>query len=135
MVGDRAFRYGSGRGRVYSLLPHGAIGSRCAALYFCGGVRAKLAIARADAQPPFTGRHFRAGDPPEQRRRGGGTLMRVYWALVRRELGGHFFSWAGYVVIAIVLFLLGLSSVDLLQKLNGKPFDEPLTSLFYSPVY
>ena len=61
--------------------------------------------------------------------------MKVYWALVRRELGAHFFSWAGYVVIAIVLFLLGLSSVDLLQKLNGQPIDQPLTSLFYSTMY
>ena len=61
--------------------------------------------------------------------------MQVYLALVRRELGAHFFSWAGYVVIALVLFLLGLSSVDLLQKLNGEAMDQSLTSVFYSTMY
>lgn len=58
--------------------------------------------------------------------------MRPYWTLVRRELGAHFFSWAGYVVMAVVLFLLGLSSWDLLDRLNGEPLDQPVTSVFYS---
>ena len=61
--------------------------------------------------------------------------MQAYWTLVRREIGSHFFSWAGYVVIAVVLFLLGLSSVDLLEKLNGEAIDQPLTSVFYSTLY
>jgi len=61
--------------------------------------------------------------------------MRVYLTLVRRELGSHFYSWAGYVVIALVLFLLGLSSVDLLQRLNGEAIDQPLTGVFYSTWY
>src|SRR5438876_7949186 len=61
--------------------------------------------------------------------------MRVYWTLVRRELGGHFFSWAGYVVIAAVLFLIGLISVLLLWPLNGVAIDQPLTSVFYSTWY
>jgi ABC-2 type transport system permease protein len=38
-------------------------------------------------------------------------------------------------VIAVVLFLLGLSSVDLLQKLNGEAIDQPLTGIFYSTMY
>jgi ABC-2 type transport system permease protein len=61
--------------------------------------------------------------------------MQAYWTLVRRELGAHFFSWTGYVVIAVVLLLLGLSFVDLLDKFNGVAVDLPLTSLFYSTLY
>lgn len=62
--------------------------------------------------------------------------MRAYWTLVCRELGAQFFSWAGYVIIAVVLFLLGLSSVDLLQRLNeGEPIDQPLTGVFYGTWY
>jgi len=61
--------------------------------------------------------------------------MQAYCTLVRRELGAMFFSWTGYVVIAVVLFLLGLSSVDLLQKLNGEAIDQPLTGVFYSTMY
>ena len=61
--------------------------------------------------------------------------MQAYWTLVRREVGALFFSWTGYVVIGVVLFLLGLSSVDLMQKLNGEPIDQPLTSVFYSTMY
>ena len=61
--------------------------------------------------------------------------MRGYWTLVRRELGTHFFSWTGYVVITVVLLLLGLSFVDVLQKFNGEAVDQPLTGLFYSTLY
>src|SRR6266849_1350404 len=61
--------------------------------------------------------------------------MQAYFALVRRELGALFFSWIGYVVISVVLFLLGLSSVDLLQRLNGEAIDQPLTGVFYSTWY
>ena len=35
--------------------------------------------------------------------------MQVYGTLVRRELGGYFARLTGYVIIAAVLFLLGLS--------------------------
>ncbi|HYV27122.1 MAG TPA: ABC transporter permease [Candidatus Eisenbacteria bacterium] len=61
--------------------------------------------------------------------------MRAYWTLVRRELGGHFVSWTGYVVMAVVLFLLGLCFLNLLQALNGQPSDRPVTELFFSTVY
>jgi len=61
--------------------------------------------------------------------------MLAYWTLVRRELGSHFFSWTGYVVIAAVLLLLGLSFVDLLGKFNGEAIDQPLTGVFYSTLY
>lgn len=61
--------------------------------------------------------------------------MQAYWTLVRRELGSHFFSWTGYIVIAAVLLLLALSFIDLLTKFNGESLDQPLTSVFYSTLY
>ncbi len=61
--------------------------------------------------------------------------MHAYWTLVRRELGAHFFSWTGYVVISAVLLLMGLSFWDLLGKFNGEAIDQPLTGVFYSTLY
>ena len=61
--------------------------------------------------------------------------MQAYWTLVRRELGSHFFSWTGYIVIAAVLLLLALSFIDLLTKFNGESMDQPLTSVFDSTLY
>jgi len=61
--------------------------------------------------------------------------MRAFWTLVRRELGSHFFSWGGYVVMAGVLFLIGLVSVELINQVNGLAIEQPLTSLFYSTWY
>ena len=58
--------------------------------------------------------------------------MRTYATLVRRELGGHFISWTGYVVLAAVLFLLGFCFVNLLQALNTEPSEQPILELFYS---
>ena len=51
--------------------------------------------------------------------------MRVYLTLVRRELSGYFSSFSGYVVIASVLFLLGLSFNDILSKLNTEATEVP----------
>jgi ABC-2 type transport system permease protein len=61
--------------------------------------------------------------------------MQTYWTLVRRELGAYFFTWTGYVIIAGVLFLLGLSFVQLLLVLNAEPTDMPVTQGFYSTYY
>ncbi len=61
--------------------------------------------------------------------------MQRYLTLVRRELGGYFLSWTGYVVIAAVLFLMGVSFVNLLQALNAEPTDRPVTELFYATFY
>jgi ABC-2 type transport system permease protein len=61
--------------------------------------------------------------------------MQAYWTLVRRELGGFFLSLTGYVIIASVLLLLGLSFTDMLVKLNATPMHVPLTELFYSTYY
>ena len=63
--------------------------------------------------------------------------MRVYLTLVRRELGGFFASLIGYVIVAWVLLLLGLSFTDMLAKLNDDPHGllTPLTELFYRTPY
>jgi ABC-2 type transport system permease protein len=61
--------------------------------------------------------------------------MQAYWTLVRRELEAYFFSWTGYVVIAGVVFLLGMSFANLLQVLNTEATDRPLTELFYATYY
>ena len=57
--------------------------------------------------------------------------MQVYWTLTRRELGGYFISLAGYVIIAVSVFLMGLSFVILLDKLRADSTPMPLTELFY----
>jgi ABC-2 type transport system permease protein len=51
--------------------------------------------------------------------------------LTRRELGAYFVSLTGYVIIAAVTFLLGLSFVVLLVKLQQEPTPIPVTELFY----
>jgi len=61
--------------------------------------------------------------------------MRAYWTLTRRELSAHFYSWTGYVVIAVVLFLIGCSFVNLLKALNAEATDQPVTELFYGTYY
>jgi ABC-2 type transport system permease protein len=61
--------------------------------------------------------------------------MQAFFTLVRRELGAHFFSWTGYVVIAAVLFLMGYSFHNLLLALNATATDRPATEVFYSTMY
>ena len=57
--------------------------------------------------------------------------MRVYWTLVRRELGGYFNSVLGYVIIAAALLLMGLSFVVMLGNLRSEPMPMTLTELFF----
>jgi len=57
--------------------------------------------------------------------------MRPYFTLMRRELGAYFISLSGYIIIAAVTFLLGLSFVVLLVKLEQEPTPIPVTELFY----
>jgi len=57
--------------------------------------------------------------------------MRAYCTLVRRELGSFFVSWTGYVIIAAVVFVLGLSFTLLLKSLNSEETALPLTQVFY----
>ncbi|MSU62000.1 MAG: hypothetical protein EXS31_06340 [Pedosphaera sp.] len=61
--------------------------------------------------------------------------MQVYFTLVRRELGGYFSSLTGYIIIAAVLLLLGLSFVEVLTKLNAAPTDAPITEIFFVTFY
>src|ERR1051325_7620833 len=60
--------------------------------------------------------------------------MQAFFTLVRREVGAHFFSWTGYVVIAAVLFLMGYSFHNLLLALNAEATDRPVTEGFYSTM-
>ncbi|MFT6621461.1 MAG: hypothetical protein ACJASX_004381, partial [Limisphaerales bacterium] len=58
--------------------------------------------------------------------------MRPYLTLVRRELGGFYVSLTGYLIISAIQFLLGLCFIILLQALDGKPFDMPVTEAFFN---
>lgn len=61
--------------------------------------------------------------------------MQVFFTLLRRELGTYFHSMTGYVIIAAVLGLLGLSLIDTLSALSAEATDAPLTEAFYSTFY
>lgn len=55
--------------------------------------------------------------------------------LVRRELSGYFLSLTGYVVIAAVMFLLGLGFVEILEAFNGETLNAPITEVFYGTMF
>ncbi len=61
--------------------------------------------------------------------------MRVFATLARRELGGYFASFSGYVVIATVQLLLGLSFYSLISVLNQEGSETPLAEFFYETLY
>jgi ABC-2 type transport system permease protein len=61
--------------------------------------------------------------------------MQVYWTLLRRELSGYFFSITGYVVIAAVAFLLGLTFDSILEAVRGESLPMPITELFFRTYY
>lgn len=61
--------------------------------------------------------------------------MTVYIALVRRELGGVFKSWVGYVVVAVVLWQVGWSLLELISRLSGTSVLVPVPQLFYQSLY
>lgn len=58
--------------------------------------------------------------------------MQPFLTLVRRELGGCYVSLIGYVIVAAVQFLLGLSFIVVLRALVNKPFDIPVTEAFFN---
>jgi ABC-2 type transport system permease protein len=60
--------------------------------------------------------------------------MRVFLTLWRRELSAAFGSPIGYVVLAAVLLLLGVSFVLIVDTLR-EPSDIPLTELFYGSLF
>ena len=57
--------------------------------------------------------------------------MQAYVTLIRREIGSYFSSMMGFVIIAASMFLLGLSFVVMLVKLQQEPTPMPITELFY----
>jgi hypothetical protein len=62
--------------------------------------------------------------------------MRTFLILARREFATYFTSLTGYVIISAVLFMLGLSFADILDRLNHQdPIDMPVTEVFYQTPY
>jgi ABC-2 type transport system permease protein len=61
--------------------------------------------------------------------------MRIFWTLLRRELAAYFCSITGYVIIAAVTLLIGLSFVVLMTKLGTDPSPMPVTEMFYLTFY
>src|ERR1035437_7406153 len=61
--------------------------------------------------------------------------MSIFWALLRRELAAFFFSLTGYVIIAAVTLLTGLSFVVLVQNLGTDPSPMPVTEMFYRTYF
>ena len=64
---------------------------------------------------------------------------RAWWlsvvTLVRRELNAYFLSLSGYVILAAVVFLLGLGLVEVLAAYNGEALSAPLTEVFYGTMF
>ena len=61
--------------------------------------------------------------------------MSIFWALLRRKLTAFFFSLAGYIIIAAVTLLTGLSFVVLVQNLGTDPSPMPVTEMFYRTYF
>src|SRR5580692_9086779 len=61
--------------------------------------------------------------------------MQPYLTLTRRELGSFFVSFAGYVIIAGAVFLMGFSFVALIVLLQGQTTLMPATRVFFSTSY
>ena len=61
--------------------------------------------------------------------------MRIILTLMRRELAAFFFSITGYVIIAAVTMLVGLSFVVLIAGLGNDPFTVTVTEMFYGTFY
>lgn len=61
--------------------------------------------------------------------------MQGFVTLVRREIGGYFNSLTGYVVLAVVLLLIGMSFAEIVAGLNGQPSTLPVTQIYYQTVY
>ena len=61
--------------------------------------------------------------------------MSIFFTLLRRELSSFFFSLTGYVIVAAVTLLTGLSFVVLVQTLQTDPSPMPVTEMFYLSFY
>ncbi len=58
--------------------------------------------------------------------------MKIFWTLLRRELGTFFLSLTGYVIIAAVTLIVGSTFVMLIHNMGTKPFAMPVTQLFFN---
>ena len=58
--------------------------------------------------------------------------MKIFCTLARRELAAFFCSLTGYVIIAAVTLLTGMSFVILMRNLGNDPFTMPVTQLFFN---
>lgn len=58
--------------------------------------------------------------------------MGVFLALARRELGMAFKSPVGWIVVAVVMGLTGISLADLLAKLGNEAVDAPFPQVFFA---
>lgn len=62
--------------------------------------------------------------------------MQVFLTLTRRELGTYFVSLTGYITIAAVALLSGLSFWTLIRTMGSAPFQLPVTELFFqNPMF
>ena len=61
--------------------------------------------------------------------------MSIFWALLRRELASFFYSLTGYVIIAAITLLTGLSFVVLIHNLGTDPSPMPVTDMFYRTYF
>ena len=58
--------------------------------------------------------------------------MRIFWTLLRRELGTFFLSLTGYVIIAAVSLIVGSTFVMFIHNMGTQPFAMPVTQLFFN---
>jgi ABC-2 type transport system permease protein len=61
--------------------------------------------------------------------------MKIFRTLLRRELAAFFFSMTGYIIIAAVTLLIGLSFVVLITNLGTDPSPMPVTEMFYRTYF
>ena len=61
--------------------------------------------------------------------------MNVFRALVRRELSAFFQGSTGFIIIAAVMFLIGLGFLVVLSGLNGEATPMPVTQVFYGTYF
>ena len=61
--------------------------------------------------------------------------MNVFRALVRQELSAFFQGPTGLIIIAAVMFLIGLGFLVVLSGLNGEATPMPVTQIFYGTYF
>ena len=61
--------------------------------------------------------------------------MNVFRALVRRELSAFFQGPTGFIIIAAMMFLIGLGFLVVLSGLNGEATPMPATQVFYGTYF